>query len=378
MEKHSGIVAPVGDWRTAAGPVRRAHSSILRKQALLVGLLTFTSLLWFAYQVTAIDRRPRTRIPLHADAILEKCASLELPAGPPSDFHKRTESDRFVHGTKPTLLKNATIWTGRADGHEVVTGDLLLDRGLIQAIGEVDAALISSYGSDLVSVNVHGAWISPGQVFSDYKDSYGLIILCYFRIVDLHSHMGVGSSPSLSGAQDTNSRKGITQPWLRSLDGLNTHDESYHLSISGGITSAVILPGSANAIGGQAFAIKLRPTAERSPTSMLLEPPHSIINGTQVDPSLPPRWRIMKQACGENPSRVYSGTRMDTIWSFRQAYDTARTLKNKQDAFCAKANAGHWQDLGEFPDDLQWEMLVDVLRGRVKVRCLCLISEHYS
>lgn len=46
-------------------------------------------------------------------------------------------------------------------------------------------------------------------------------------------------------------------------------------------------------IGGQAFVIKLRPTEERSPTSMLLEPPYTI-NDTRVDPTLPPRWRQMK------------------------------------------------------------------------------------
>lgn len=63
------------------------------------------------------------------------------------------------------------------------------------------------------------------------------------------------------------------------------------------------------AIGGQAFAIKLRPTKERTPTSMLLyvlqiifvtftngkvsEPPFTI-NGSAADPSLPPRWRQIK------------------------------------------------------------------------------------
>lgn len=65
----------------------------------------------------------------------------------------------------------------------------------------------------------------------------------------MHSHLGVDSSPALSGAGDGNSLWGITQPWLRSLDGLNTHDEAYALSTSGGVTSATILPGSANAIG---------------------------------------------------------------------------------------------------------------------------------
>ena len=46
-----------------------------------------------------------------------------------------------------------------------------------------------------------------------------------------------------------NSRKGPILPWLRSIDGLNTHDDAYRLAISGGVTSAQILPGSSIAIG---------------------------------------------------------------------------------------------------------------------------------
>ena len=69
------------------------------------------------------------------------------------------------------------------------------------------------------------------------------------RIVDIHSHLGVDSAPELKGAADTNSLKGLVLPWLRSLDGLNTHDEGYRLSISGGVTTANVLPGSADAIG---------------------------------------------------------------------------------------------------------------------------------
>lgn len=109
----------------------------------------------------------------------------------------------------------------------------------------------------------------------------------------MHSHLGVDSAPELHGSDDTNSLKGLVMPWLRSLDGLNTHDEAYQLSISGGVTTANILPGSADAIGGQAFTIKLRPTEERSSSAMVLEPPYTL-NGTHVDLSLPPRWRQMK------------------------------------------------------------------------------------
>lgn len=41
-----------------------------------------------------------------------------------------------------------------------------------------------------------------------------------------------------------------------------------------------------------------------------------------------------------------------------------------QDAYCEKAMDGilDTEALGDFPEDLQWEALVDVLRGKVKVR----------
>lgn len=55
--------------------------------------------------------------------------------------------------------------------------------------------------------------------------------------------------PELSGAADSNSMKGIVQPFLRTLDAINTHDEAYAFMIAGGVTSANILPGSADAIG---------------------------------------------------------------------------------------------------------------------------------
>lgn len=42
-------------------------------------------------------------------------------------------------------------------------------------------------------------------------------------------------------------------------------------------------------------------------------------------------------------------------------------MKVAQDEYCSKALAGKWYGLGHFPEDLQWEALVDVLRGRVKV-----------
>ncbi|KAF6761228.1 hypothetical protein DFP72DRAFT_959128 [Ephemerocybe angulata] len=323
----------------------KAFRGLLAAVLLAVGPLAYLT----AVTVDFGGRAPSQVLPINAAEIVSKCEALNLTPGPPSNFHERTESDRYEAGTKPVLIKNATIWTGRSEGLEVVKGDLFLVKGIIKAVGKVSDELVKKH-KDVTVVDAGGAWVTPG-------------------IVDMHSHLGVDSAPALRGADDTNSLKGLAMPWLRSLDGLNTRDDAYRLSISGGVTTSNILPGSADAIGGQAFTIKLRQTKERSSSSLVLEPPFSI-NGTE-NYSGRPRWRQMKHACGENPMRVYSGTRMDTQWAFREAYNTARELKEKQDQFCAKATAGQWKNLGSFPENLQWEALVDVLRGRVKVHNHC-------
>ncbi|ESK97124.1 carbohydrate esterase family 9 protein [Moniliophthora roreri MCA 2997] len=318
---------------------------------ILILLISALALIWFTYDLrNPLFQLTSSLARADVDSVLQKCNSLKQKAGPPSDFHRRKQSDRFVPGTRPTLIKNAKIWTGLQNGTEELHGDILLDKGLIKGIGRIAKSLISNYGNDLLVLDAHHRWVTPG-------------------VVDVHSHIGDAASPALDGAEDDNSFKGTIAPWLRSLDGLNTHDASYALSISGGVTTSLVLPGSANAIGGQAFVIKLRRTEERSPTSMLLEPPF-ILNGSSTTASSA-HWRHMKHACGENPSRVYSDTRMDTIWAFREAYNTASQIMKKQDEFCAKVEKGNFEGLEDFPEDLKWEALVDVLRGRVKVNIHC-------
>ncbi|KAF7317119.1 Carbohydrate esterase family 9 protein [Mycena chlorophos] len=292
-------------------------------------------------------------------AIISKCRNLHTLPGPPPNFHARTQSDRFVPGTQPYLLTNAKIWTGRNNGTEILDrGDILIDGGLIKFVGKVKDSLLSQYGPELVVLDLKGAWVTPG-------------------IVDMHSHLGDFAVPALDGAMDGNSPKGLILPWVRSLDGLNTHDDSYPTSIAGGITTALVLPGSGNSIGGQAFVIKPRKTAEKSSNAMLVEPPYNI---NQSFPVLngPPRWRHMKHACGENPDSIYKVTRMDTIWALREGYNTAKKIQKKQDEFCERVMHNDWEGLGDFPEDLQWEALVDVLRGRVKVNVHCYTPEDFD
>ena len=128
--------------------------------------------------------------------------------------------------------------------------------------------------------------------------------------MDLHSRIGLVSTPLTAGGLELDSPNGPILPWLRSIDALNTHDAAYAYALAGGVTAVQVLPDSGhNAIGthrasrlpvqcidqlftlpgGQAFMIKLRKTSQRTPTSMVVEPPYQL-NGTRPDPYAP-RWR---------------------------------------------------------------------------------------
>lgn len=58
----------------------------------------------------------------------------------------------------------------------------------------------------------------------------------------------------------------------------------------------LILPGSANNMGGQAFVVKSRITSEDTPSSMIVEPPFAIVpDGNSTTYKRTGHWRHMKQ-----------------------------------------------------------------------------------
>ena len=162
MEKQSHIL-PANSTKT--WPPRNIRGKFLVILTVLVGF----QLYFLSSSFPTLFRRTE-QLPFHAERSLARCASLRLSAGPPTDFHDRTVSDRVEHGTKATLLHNARIWTGENNGTEVIHGDVFLDKGIIQGVGNLNlSALISHLNGmlargDLNVVDVHGAWVTPGCV----------------------------------------------------------------------------------------------------------------------------------------------------------------------------------------------------------------------
>ncbi|KAF9090759.1 hypothetical protein BGX29_011297 [Mortierella sp. GBA35] len=259
------------------------------------------------------------------------------------DPEARTSNPRFVNGTAPTLFRNGYIFDGE---NESFKGDLLIDGGLIVKIGgEIEPP------KGAVVVDLKGHIITPG-------------------IVDMHSHFGVDSWPALDATSDTNEMTQPLTPFIRSIDGFNPSDPAREWILSGGVTTSLILPGSGNVMGGEAYTVKMRKVDTLSTDDML------------VQAGVDDKWRYMKMACGENPKRYYGdylnrmpSTRLGEGWLLRDQFAKATELKRAQDDWCHAAKDlpkwGRHRLDKPFPEDLQYESLVGILRDDVKLNIHC-------
>src|SRR5436190_1087185 len=149
----------------------------------------------------------------------------------------------------------------------------------------------------------HLLWVSPLLVFIP-------------GLVDTHSHIGIFGRPSVGTSADGNEMTGPVQPGLRAIDAINPHDPGIKMALAGGVTTANIMPGSGNAIGGQTLYVKLR--------------------GAVIDAMRVLRGVVLggiKFANGENPIGYYGGkgqapgTRMKIAALQREALVKARAYQ---------------------------------------------------
>ncbi|KAK8038696.1 hypothetical protein PG993_007107 [Apiospora rasikravindrae] len=341
-----------------------------RRPARLTRALKFVGLACLGFIVYAQWRQissagPRRNQPsllsvdkLQAD--LQTCAKLHKKPQDPAGLG-RERNARYVDGHKPTLIRNATVWVGEpAEGTSVedawagkgyawVNADVYIEYGLIKKV-EKDIAL-KSLASDTHVWDAKGRQLTTG-------------------IIDMHSHAGVDSLPELEGNDDTNEMSADITPYVRSIDGLQPQDHQIQVIKSGGVTTSLVLPGSGNNIGGEAYPIKHavgKPDGrlEISVADMLADPDRN--------------WRYMKMACGENAKRVYGKvgehgpvSRLGESWEFRHAFETAAKLNRAQDDWCAQAESRGLESMDTYlPQDLKWESLGAALRGQVHINAHC-------
>jgi imidazolonepropionase-like amidohydrolase len=234
---------------------------------------------------------------------------------------------------KTTVIRNAIILVG--DGARLDGGSLLLKDGKVAAIGSTVEA-----PADALVIDAHGRFVTPG-------------------LIDVHSHLGVYSSPSIEAHSDGNEATAPNTAEVWAEHSVWPQDPQFALASAGGITSMQVLPGSANLFGGRGVTLK--------------NVPARTVQGMKF----PGAKHGLKMACGENPKRVYGGdgqapsTRMGNVAGYRAAWIKAKAYKDKLE----KSAKGK----GEAPDrDLQLETLAGVLSGDIIVHNHCYRADEMA
>ncbi|KAF3059556.1 hypothetical protein GL218_04773 [Daldinia childiae] len=361
MEYGKGELPP---YSAVAVPDWRRRRSVRRSRAIKFFALTCLAFIVYA-QWWQMDTRPKGRpvSQLSIDKLSENlrtCAKLRSKPQDPIGLG-RERNARYVDGHKPTLIKNATIWIGEptdgtsdkdaraGKGFSWINADVLLEYGLIKEVQkDIDTRLLPS---DTLIWDAKGRQLTSG-------------------IIDMHSHAGVDSLPELVGNDDTNEMGSNITPYIRSIDGINVFDHQIQVIKSGGVTTSLVLPGSSNNIGGEAFVIKhaVGIPDGRNETS---------INDLLADPDR--SWRYIKMACGENSKRTYGKagehgptSRLGESWEFRHAFEQAAKQVQAQNDWCTLAESIGVEQMDSYlPQDLEWETLAAVLRGHVHVNTHC-------
>jgi len=226
------------------------------------------------------------------------------------------------------VIQNATILT--ATKGTIEHGSILIKDGKIVQVGASVKA-----PKDATVIDAEGKFVTPG-------------------IIDCHSHIAIEGGVN-EGSISVSSIANISEV-------LDSDDIDIYRDLAGGVTTANILHGSANSIGGQTIVIKLR---WGQPASKL-----------PFEGALPG----IKFALGENPKRSnfsipgqprrYPATRMGVEETIRGAFTEARDYKNAWDAYNKKVAAG---DKAALPPrrDLRLDPLVEVLEGKRYVHSHC-------
>ncbi|KAK8031138.1 carbohydrate esterase family 9 [Apiospora arundinis] len=298
------------------------------------------------------------------DAALKACAARHhRPAEPTPETREANSRWNAVRGQGEIIvLRNATLF----DGESFVSGpvDIRFSKGLINSVTQ--ASNTGSVIKGAKEFNLQGRYVTPG-------------------LVDMHSHHTTGSWPGTSAIEDNNEINpmfGTLTPFLRIIDSMKAYDKSTEIIASGGITTSLILPGSANTMGGEGAVIKNMlksgESGEYVVEEMLLE------RGIPAED----RHRYMKFACGENPKHSYDHVRFGLAYILRRHLSRAKQLMEKQDAWCEAAMASSrllqsaaaeqarfMEHMGDYPEELELESTIGLMRGRIAMHNHCYESD---
>lgn len=254
------------------------------------------------------------------------CALLALASEHPIE----TDADRVpklrTGGT--CVIENATIHTATRAPFQ---GSVLVERGRITAVGDVGAP------AGALVLDARGKHLAPG-------------------VVDCHSHIAIDGNVNEATVSITAE--------VTIADVVDPEDLSIYRALAGGVTTARLLHGSANAIGGRDEVIKLK------------------WKRTADELRFPDGPQGIKFALGENPKRSNGGGRGQRFPASRQgveavyyrAFERAREYRDGWKRYDEARSRG--EELDPPRRDVRLEVLADVLERKVLVHSHCYRADE--
>jgi imidazolonepropionase-like amidohydrolase len=223
------------------------------------------------------------------------------------------------------LIRGATVLTGAGKNHP--KADILVRGGKIRAVGP---NLTAEKG--VTVIEAEGMFVMPG-------------------IIDTHSHFAI------SGGVNEASLSVV--PEVRVRDVIDSEDVQIYRALGGGVTTARLLHGSADVIGGQDAVVKMkygRPAREM----LVADAPRGV-----------------KFALGENVKRTdgrFPNSRLGVEAVLVRAFTEAQSYRKAWADYEASKKTD--TPLPEPRRDLRLEALADVLSGELRIHSHCYRADE--
>jgi len=222
------------------------------------------------------------------------------------------------------LIKNATVWTNEADGILENT-DVLVEAGKIKKVGKD----LKARGA--IEIDGTGKHLTSG-------------------IIDEHSHIAINRGVN-EGTQYSSAE-------VRIGDVVNSDDINIYRQLAGGVTTAQLLHGSANPIGGQAALIKFRWGA--TPEQMKFENADGFIKFALGENVKQSNW-------GDNYRNRFPQTRMGVEQVYEDHFTRAREYEAARKA-----------DPINTRRDLEMDCLLEILNKERFVTCHSYVQSEIN
>jgi len=245
---------------------------------------------------------------------------------------------KFKKRYDAVLIKNATIWTNETDSILKDQDIYIVDGKIVRIAPNIDA---------------------PKTAFAKVIDAKGMHLTP--GIIDEHSHIALYSVNEGADASSAEVRMG---------DVINPDDINIYRQLSGGVTTAQLLHGSANPIGGQSCIIKLR--WGKNPEEFKYEKAPGFIKFALGE--------NVKHSNGLNPDlERFPQTRMGVEQLYYDYFTRATAYKKQMEGFSKLSPKEIEKNKITSPRrDLDLDALVEILDGKRSITCHSYVQSEIN